>query len=77
MKNRGGQLSPSVSIKQQQLGLRLPMRPRAERQRKEEAVSAFLTKAAGAHAHVNGHTRKVMPLEKTPWKVESQVPVMT
>lgn len=46
MKKRGGQLSPSVSIKQQQLGLRLPMRHRAERQRKEEAVSAFLNESS-------------------------------
>lgn len=34
-------------------------------------------KAVGAHAHVNGHTRKIMLLERTPWKVEGQVPVMT
>ena len=38
--------SPSVSIKQQQLGLRLPTRHRAERQRKEAAVSAVLKESS-------------------------------
>ena len=38
--------SPSVSIKQQQLGLRLPTRHRAERQRKEAAVGAVLKESS-------------------------------
>lgn len=52
MKKRGGQLSPSVSIKQQ-LGLRLPVRHRAERKRKEEAVSAFLKESSGSSCTCN------------------------
>lgn len=76
MKKRGGQLSPSVSIKQQ-LGLRLPMRHRAERKRKEEAVSAFLKESSRSSCSAPGHTQKIMVLERTHWKVEGQVPVVT
>ena len=64
MKKRGGQLSPSVSIKQQQLGLRLPTRHWAERQRKEEAVSAVLKESSRSSCTRKWTYQKIHGVEK-------------
>ena len=68
--------SPSVSIKQQQLGLRLPTRHRAERQRKEAAVSAVLKESSRSSCTRKWTYQKIHGVRKDTWKA-GQVPVMT